>query len=464
MPLRSLFESARRLFRPNHRPAPARRQFRPQLESLEARWVPATLKVGATETYHTIQAAVTAAANSGTSNTILIDQGTYNEQVTIPSSITTANSLVINAANVSRPPTVKPTSTLNGSNAIFDVAGAKGVTIENLIIDGSGTSSAWFGVFVEQGGSATITSNTIQNMTATASTGGDTGFGIRVGRSSLSGQPATTGTADIESNIIKNYGKGGVDVANTGSSATVNLNTVTGQGHRVSENIQQVQNGIEVDDGATGTVSNNIVSKNGSALTGFGSAGILLFQPGSGVHVTNNDLSSNDVGIWVFDAASPTVSNNDVTTSTLYGIAFDTAGGAGVTGATVANNNSNNNLGDGFNIAATSNSTFSQNNSNGNGGNGFVLYGKDTGNTITQANSKSNTGNGVLVVFNDTTNSSYAATYGINSNTGNTFSQDNITSNHQTDAVDNSTGSGTAGTANTWSGNTIGTKSPGGLH
>jgi parallel beta-helix repeat protein len=462
MQLWSLLETLRRVFRQNRRPDTGRRYFRPRLEGLEERWVPATLKVGSSETYHTIQAAINA-ANPGTANTILIDQQTYNEQVTIPSTFTAANPLVINAANVSKPPTVKPTSTLGGSQAIIDVNGATGVTIENLIIDGSGTSSAWFGVFVEQGGSATIASNTIQNVQATASTGGDTGFGIRVGRSSLSGQAVTTGTAVVQNNIITKYGKGGIDVANTGSSATVSGNTVTGLGHKVSDNISQVQNGIEFDEGATGTISSNTVSKNGSALTGFGSAGILLFQPGSGVHVTNNSLSNNDVGIWVFDAASPTVSNNDVSGSTFFGIAFDTAGGAGVTAATVANNDSNNNFGDGFNIADTSNSTFTQNNSNSNGGNGFVLYGKDTGNTITQANSKSNAGYGFWVVINDTTNLTYASTYGINSNTGNTIKQNTFTSNTLTDAFDQSTGSGTAGTANTWNSNTIGTKNPSGL-
>jgi parallel beta-helix repeat protein len=440
-------------------------------ELLERRDVPATLRVGATETYHTIQAAVNAAAATTTvADTILIDAGTYNEQVVIPSSINTTNSLVINAASLSNKPTIKPTVALSMSMAIVDVNGATGVTLENVIIDGSGTSTAWFGVFVENGGNATIQSNTIQNVTATASSGQDTGFGIRVGRNTLSGQAATTGTATISNNTITGYGKGGIDVANTGSSATINGNTVTGLGHKVSDNIQQVQNGIEIDDGANGligTTLGNTVSKNGSAQTGFGSAGILLYQPGSGVKVGGsqggNSLSNNDVGIWVFDAASPTISNNNVSGSLYFGIAFDTAGGAGVTGANVNNNNSNNNTGDGFNIAATSNSTFTGNHSDSNNGNGFVLYGKDTGNTITQGESKSNQGYGFWVVYNDTTNSSYAATYGINSNTGNTITSNTFTGNHQTDAFDQSVGSGTAGTADTWRTNTLGTKNPSGL-
>jgi parallel beta-helix repeat protein len=456
-----VFTSLSKLFRSparrGRRPSPLSERFRPSVEGLEDRWVPATLRVGPTETYHTIQAAVDAAAATNTvADTILIDQGTYAEQVTIPSTINTTNSLVINAANTSKKPTVKPTTALTGSQAILDVNGATGVTIQNLIIDGSGTSTAWFGVFVEGGGSATISSNTIQNVAGTASSGNDNGFGIRVGRSSLSGQAATTGTATITSNTITGYGKGGIDVANIGSSGTINSNTVTGLGHKVSDNVAQVQNGIEIDDGATGKIGNtlaNTISKNGSAQTGFGSAGILLFQPGSGVIVGSsqggNTLSNNDVGIWVFDAANPTISNNNVSGSLFFGIALDSAGGSGVTGANVNNNNSNSNTGDGINIAHTSGSTFTGNHTDSNGGNGFVLFANNTNNTITQGESKSNHGYGIWV--EDSTSS------------GNMISQNTFTANTLTDAFDQSLGSGTAGTANTWSGNTIGTRNPSGL-
>jgi hypothetical protein len=93
-----------------------------------------------------------------------------------------------------------------------------------------------------------------------------------------------------------------------------------------------------------------------------------------------------------------------------------------------------------------------------------VLYGKDTGNLFTNNTVKSNKGYGIWVVYDDTTNNpTYAATYGINSNTGNTINQNTFTSNTLTDAFDQSLGSGTAGTANTWRNNTIGTKNPSGL-
>jgi parallel beta-helix repeat protein len=437
------------------------------LEALEGRETPATLTVGPGKMFATIQAAVNAAAASTTvADTILVSPGTYTEQVVIPSSINTTNSLVINAANTQNKPTVQAPATTTGSKAIFDVNGATGVTIENMVINGSG-SDVWFGVFVENAGSATIQSNTIQNILASASSGGDTGFAVRVGRSSLSGQPATTGSATVSSNNISNYGKGGIDVANTGSSGTITGNNVTGAGHKVSDNISLIQNGIEMDDGATGQITSNNVSKNGSAKTGFGSAGILLFQPGSGVNVSNNTLTSNDIGIWVFDAASPTVSNNAVSSSTIYGIAFDSAGGAGVTGAMVSNNNSSNNLGEGMDIANTSGSTFANNNTNSNGQSGLVLSTNTTNNTIKQQNSDNNQKWGILVADFDPNNPNFFTYLNSSTASGNTISQSNFTGNNKAggafDAEDRSVGSGTAGTADTWSGNTIGTKKPGGL-
>src|SRR5262249_3215387 len=205
------------------------------------------------------------------------------------------------------------------------------------------------GVYVEGGGQATIQNNTIKNIQDSTFNGGQEGTAIRVGRSSFSGT-ATTGTATITNNVISGYQKDGIDVTNTGSSASITGNTITGFG----PTDVVAQNGIEISLGATGTVSSNTVSQNVYIGTAnFTAAGILLYQPGSGVMVNNNGVSSNDIGIFVLDAATPTISNNIVFGSTFFGIALDTAGGAGVTGAMVANNTSNNSGVDGISLAST---------------------------------------------------------------------------------------------------------------
>jgi parallel beta-helix repeat protein len=355
-PLRKLLGVPARAGRPS---GPRNARFRPRVENLEQRTVPATLRVGPTETYKTIQSAVNAAASSPGADTILIDPGTYNEQVTVPATINAStNSLVINAANTSSKPVILPTAALTGSMAIVDVNGATGLTLENVIIDGSGTTAP-LGVFVENGGAATIQSNTIRNVSGSFFQGGQDGIAIRVGRSSLSGLPATTGTATISSNTITKYGKSGIDVANAGSSATINSNVVTGLGKKVSAlDPSATQNGIEIDDGAVGTVSSNTVTKNGSPRTGYGSAGILLFNPGAAtvpVSVSSNSLMTNDVGIWVIGGTGVQIKSNSVTNSTFFGIATDSPDGGTtrVNGATISSNSASSSVpgAEGFDLA-----------------------------------------------------------------------------------------------------------------
>ena len=340
------------------------------------------------------------------------------------------------------------------------------ISLGSVFVEGrSVCPSLKSGVFVEGGGSATIQNNTITNIQDSVFNGGQEGTAIRVGRSAASGTP-TTGTAVISSNIISTYQKDGIDVTNVGSSATITSNIVTGVG---PTNVV-AQNGIEVSDGATGTVTSNIVT--GNVYTGtanFFAAGILLYQPGSGVKVTNNAMDNNgkftsyaltnDVGIFVLDADLPVITNNDIVGSTFYGIALDTAGGAGDRGATVSNNDLNYNNVDGLSLASvgdfvsggtTTHTKIANDNMTNNKANGITLFFSVVNVTITQCNGTNNGGDGILVV--DSTS------------TGNNINNCNFTGNTGIDAVDNSHGSGTASTANTWSQNTIGTKSPSGLH
>jgi parallel beta-helix repeat protein len=444
---------------------------------MEERLAPATLTVGGGQQFATIQAAVNAAAPG---DTVSVYNGTYAEQVTVTKNNLTLQEASGQTATIKSP--AAPVAGPSGFAILVDVNRATGVRIANFTIDGNNNANLVTGVQVEGGGSATITGNTIQNVTGSALTSGSGGYGIRVGRSGFNLGPATTGTATITSNVVKGYGKDGIVVAAVGSSASVEGNTVTGLGSK--PNAAGTQNGIEVSYGATATVgitSKNTVSANQSKKGLFWSSGILVDGAGAGVRVGSsqggNTLTNNDVGIWVLDSLNPTVSNNNVTASTNYGIAFDTdpsfdpatASARGVVGANVNNNSSTNNTGDGFYIAYTANSSFTNNTVNNNNGNGMTLYGKDTGNTISQDSASNNKGYGVLVMRDDTANDAangyvYASLYGINSNTGNTISQNTIKNNSGAyDALDQSTGSGTAGTANTWSGNTIGKKSPSGL-
>jgi parallel beta-helix repeat protein len=187
-----------------------------------------------------------------------------------------------------------------------------------------------------------------------------------------------------------------------------------------------VQNGIQISDGATADVNHNTISDNeflAAAATGAPAAtGILLFQSGE-VTIDHNMLSSNDVGIYVFDVGSffdvpvigsAEIDHNQVTGSTYDGILLYLTAGADI----------NHNTTDG-------------NGSGGFGDGGIVLFSSQN-NTIDHNESSNNNGVGIGVVDQ--------------ASTGNTFDHNQMSGN-ALDAADGSLGTGTAGTGNTWTKN-----------
>jgi hypothetical protein len=131
----------------------------------------------------------------------------------------------------------------------------------------------------------------------------------------------------VSGNTFTNYQKGGITV-NGNVSATVSGNTVTGQGP-----VDYIaQNGIQMGYGAKGSVTGNTVT--GNAYTGSNlasSAGILVvggeaFGTGlsytTGLTISKNTLTGNDVGVWLYNAdvnnvAPTTKTNNSVKLNTI---------------------------------------------------------------------------------------------------------------------------------------------------
>jgi hypothetical protein len=120
-------------------------------------------------------------------------------------------------------------------------------------------------------------------------------------------------------------------------------------------------------------------------------------------------------------------------------------------------------------LANTSGSTFTGNHTDTNGQSGLVLSINTKNNTFTQHESINNALWGILVADADLNNPAYFTYLSTSTALGNTIKSSTFTGNntsHTTgvyDAEDRSTGSGTGGTADTWSSNTIGTKKPSGL-
>lgn len=347
--------------------------------------------------YPTIQAAVNAASPG---DSIKVCAGTYVEQVTVPAGkdkLTLQSEKPLQAI-------IKAPAAMADPKAIVRVNGAQDVKIREFTIagpGGSGCDSLRYGVRVDNGGSATIEKNDIVDIRDQPFGGCQNGVGILVGRNA----ETTTGSATIKDNTIERYQKNGMTIDNTGSSATIEHNTITGWGPTATI----AQNGIQISRGATASAKNNDVSGNVYTPQTDASTGVLLFQPGD-TNVEHNDFDSNDVGVYaILVGGGVSVKGNTATASTYDGIALDAA-----TGSTVTDNDSNgNDVGIGL----------------------YSISGPTTG---------------VLLKGNKAANN---ATYGFYADSGtsnNTFRDGKASGSGVFDCRDESVGAGTAGTANFW--------------
>jgi choice-of-anchor C domain-containing protein len=188
----------------------------------------------------------------------------------------------------------------------------------------------YFGVLV-QSSNVDVVGSTIAGIGETPHNGSQHGIGIyyatltdgSAGGNGSCTSGATTGT--IIGNTVSDFQKGGIVGNCTGTNVSIENNTVAGVGP-VS---YIAQNGIQLGYGATGSVTGNTVSGNyctdanpGDDCTANptagnpnadGSAGILLYSPGSNVTVSGNTLTGNQYSIWTVGAPSVTITGNDIT-------------------------------------------------------------------------------------------------------------------------------------------------------
>lgn len=256
-------------------------------ELLETRQLlSSTLQVGPTATFHTIQSAVNAAHKG---DRIVVAPGTYVEQVVVPS---TLSNLTISSKSGSSSTIIQAPATLTGSNAIITDLG-NGLEVSGFTIEGPATGIS-AGVLVNGATNAEIENNVIIHVHDVPTSGNQSGYGIEV----MGG-----GNATITGDSISDYQKNGIEITGASSSASIWNVTVTGDGPTAVI----VQNGIVFSNGAGGTVSNSVVSKNQTLLAAE-SGGILAFNSGQ-VFIFNNLVFNNDGNI-ILDGASTATSNN----------------------------------------------------------------------------------------------------------------------------------------------------------
>jgi hypothetical protein len=305
-------------------------------------WVsPGSASAGAspgcrTAQYTTVQSAVTAAEAQETQRrgfvpAIEICPGTYAEQLTItksleltaapagpnagpvtiqlPASVGSGVSTGLSSTNCQATDVANsmqvPQSVIEICSARAGGANTAGVSVavRGITVTGpwsyQGCYDSWYGILVGGGASLSLANSTVEKIEADPLTGCQGGVGVEVG-SSVTNQ---IGHADLTNDTIESYQKNGITVDGTGSTADIDHVTVTGAGPTPTI----AQNGIQISDGATGSVTNSTVTGNNYTGTGdTSSTGLLVFGGcGSGldthVKITGNRLTDNDEGIGLYN-------------------------------------------------------------------------------------------------------------------------------------------------------------------
>jgi len=239
------------------------------------------------------------------------------------------------------------------------------------------------------------------------------------------------------------YKQVGIEVIGAGSRAEVERNTVRGSNTAGGAGAPI---GIQISDGARAEVEGNSVSGNLGNATNEG-VGILVFQT-SNVEVKHNFVFGNDEGILLAalsatstSAAGPRVTNTEVKGNVVFQNTFNGIGLVNADKNTIENNDTSFNGFDGINVGSSPSDP-------------PTVRGTATGNVIRGNEARLNGRAGIFLEANAT---------------GNTVTNNRLRNNNTNqlttgaDAVDLSTGTGTAGTLNTWKGNSFRTSIPLGL-
>jgi Right handed beta helix region len=396
--------------------------------------------------FNTIQAAVNAASAG---STIQICPGTYQEYVFIPPAL---NHLTLRGMGPNpgpgqsgvpvilfpTTPNSQSLSTLH-TDSLVTVDGATNVTIQGLEISGPFTdggcepeTASHVGVYVGGGGQAQLQHDYVTNVQNSnpALLGCQDGIGVEAGNDFFFSHafPQDPGAVNVQDSTVDRYQKDGVliDGGPSAPSSMIMHDTVTG----VGPTSVIASNGVELDDGSLGEIANNTISANQYTQPSTQASGILLFAPGPKLAVHDNKLTANDVGIYV---GSP-------------------GAGLDVHGNQITGDNTNSDSED-IELDGVSGGQVHDNHLTG-GAYGLDAFDGTTGVMIANNQVSNVTAVGI---FNEA-----AGTFGPAA-TNNTYQGNHATGSGSVDCEDDTTGSGTAGTANTWKDDHGATSSPAGL-
>jgi parallel beta-helix repeat protein len=288
------------------------------LLSLQGMATATTVAVGTCKpnlvSFTTIQAAV----NQSPANTVIdICPGSYPEQVSITKNLTltgvrsgTEDSAIVVAPSGG---IVQNATDLADGSAIaaqIFVQGAAHVNVSDLTIDGNnnqiaGCSPDLVGVYY-QNASGTMNYLVARNQALSAALNGcQSGEGIFVESGYGTGGSATV---TVESSSVHSYQKNGITADGSATVATISSNYVVGQGPTTGA----AENGIQVSDGATGTIAGNRVVDDVYSPGTAGASGILIYDSGS-LSISSNTVSNTQFGIVVYSDGTLPADDNTIT-------------------------------------------------------------------------------------------------------------------------------------------------------
>ncbi len=253
----------------------------------------------------TIQAAVNQVDPNGT---VHVAAGTYVELVVLNKSV-----ILVGAGPATT--IIRASAASTGNSAVVTVTGS-GVSAEVsgfTITRPATTGTVGFGVYVRDAAFADIHNNIIVDIRDNPLSGNQYGQGIQIGRNKTDvPTDITSGTAIVKDNIISGFQKNGINVIGATSSATIEGNTVTGNGP-VGLGLA-AQNGIQVSFGATATITGNNISDISYTPLSYVATGILITDAGE-TFVTDNTLTNTQMGIYVSNS-STTIRGNAISATT----------------------------------------------------------------------------------------------------------------------------------------------------
>lgn len=265
-------------------------------------------KVKGYNSFETIQEAITAVAANGT---VHVAAGTYTEigQIIIDKNISIVgvdkNTVIIKPN--------QDTGSVGESRGWIVIRDGKDFTLQSVTLDGTGKN---IHTAIRNTGNTSLTDNIIMNF----SYPGYMGFAVN------SNYQATGDTSlTVKNNTFSGYGRVGVHVDQGSgiSTALIDGNTFIGKGTG-----DHLDYAIEVEGGASATITNNDISNNKGVASSDGStsAGIMAttyFAPGTNVKITNNSIHDNSYGVTMGYPTGDTTSVLQFNTNTFSGNTFD---------------------------------------------------------------------------------------------------------------------------------------------